>query len=384
MKLAEIPVVLERLRAGPQAWGEVECAFEGQGAAWVDAHARTRRAALMGLQYDRRAEDREVVAHLLQQELRYHAASPFAGLEESLKLVAYLAAELDDDVELAWSMLEAKRTNFDTACGFDVEALFCRGVERTWAMVLASSRPEREAFIEVAGNGHGAPRCTQDEVDAWWEQQRAWFPPRWEDEGPLARLGLCFELGDLEAGEALLRQWQANALAGVQPGTAAERKVLEQARSWWRDFQRPDEAAQAQARIDALLPEDAWERASSLQTAVKTYAAAGWIAEGLARLAPLQAALDGVEHWHELGLGRQAAEVAVDLALAALHAKHDVAGAEQAFAWAEGIVAAGIEPPLVLLEKLHDAATRLGLADRARSYTTLAQAERERIDRLLA
>lgn len=379
MKLAEIPVVLERLRAGPMAWGEVECAFEGEGAAWVDAHARARRAALVGLQYDRRAEDRELVMHLLRQELRYHAASPFAGLEESLKLVAYLAAELDDDVELAWLMLAAKRTNFDTACGFDVEALFCRGVERTWAMVLASQRPEREAFIEVAGDGSGAPRCTQQDVDAWWEQQRAWFPRRWEDEGVLARLGLCVELGDLEAGEALLRQWQADALAGVQPGSPAERNGLEQARSWWRDLQRPDEAARAQTRIDTLLPDDPWERASALETAVKTYAAAGWIAEGLTRLAPLRAALDGVERWQDFGLGRHAAEVAVDLALAALQAKGEVADAEQAFGWAEGIVAAGIVPTLVLLEKLIDASTRLGLDDRVQRYAALAQAERERI-----
>lgn len=380
MKLAEIPLVLARLRAGPQAWGEVECAFEGEGAAWVDAHARARRAALVGLQYDRRAEDRELVAHLLAQELRYHAASPFAGLEESLKLVAYLAAELDHDVELAWSMLEAKRTNFDTACGFDVEALFCHGVERTWAMVLASSRPEREAFIEEAGDGSGAPRCTQAEVDTWWEQQRAWFPPRWEDESTPARLGLCFELGDLEAGEALLRQWQADALTGVEPGSTAERDVLEQARSWWRDFQRPDEAAKVQARLDARLPEDPWERASALRAAVQTYAHAGRIAPGLSRLAPLRSTLERVERWQDCGLGRQVAEAAASLAFAA----KDDGEAAQAFAWAEWAVAEGIDTNLVLLETMLAVAARLGLDDRAQAYTALAQAERERIDRLLA
>mgnify|MGYP000620859820 CR=1 FL=1 len=61
MELADVPRVLERLRTGPAAWGEVTCAFEGEGTAWRDAHATTRRAALLGLQYDRRPEDRELV-----------------------------------------------------------------------------------------------------------------------------------------------------------------------------------------------------------------------------------------------------------------------------------------------------------------------------------
>lgn len=29
MELADVPRVLERLRTGPAAWGEVTCAFEG-------------------------------------------------------------------------------------------------------------------------------------------------------------------------------------------------------------------------------------------------------------------------------------------------------------------------------------------------------------------
>lgn len=375
VKLSEIPRVLERLRRGPAAWGEVTCAFEGEGMAWRDAHATTRRAALQALQYDRRPEDRELVVHLLAQEMRWAQESPFQGNPESLRLAAFLAASLGD-VSLAWLLFEAKRANFDTACGFDVEALFCCGVERTWVMVLAAERPEREAFIELAGDG-GEPRCTQDEVDAWWERQRRDFPARWEDEAPLAKLTLCVDLGDLDAGAEILRAWQAEALARAEPGSADERQTLEQARYWWSDLQRPDEAATIQLRLDERLPEPAWDRASALERAVTIYAAAGWVRTGLDRLAPLRAALRQVEGWTEVGLGRMAAEVAVDLGLAG-HA--DPQAAAQAFAWAEQIVSEGIGTSLVLLEKLRALAEQLGQAERAAHYDALARAERERID----
>jgi hypothetical protein len=375
MKLAEIPLVLQRLRAGPAAWAEVTCAFAGEGETWRDATVEARHAALVALQYDRRPEDRELIVHLLQQELLEHRHSPFGGLDDSLRLAAFLAATLDD-VELAWLMMEVKRANFDTGCGFDVEALFCCGVERTWAMVQASQRPEREAFIEIASDGDGEPRCTQEDVDRWWEQQRRDFPERWEDESVFAKLGLCVDLGDLEAGVELLGTWQAAELARVEPGSAAERHVLEQARSWWKDLRRPDEAARAQLRIDQQLPEDPWERASALSRAVESYAAAGWIEQGLERLALLRVALGQVARWQEFGLGRNAAVIAADVALAA---GDDLQAAAQAFDWAEGIVADGIGRTLVLLEKLHEAAMRLGRRDRAAYYATLAEAERERI-----
>jgi hypothetical protein len=375
MKLAEIPLVLQRLRAGPQAWGEVTCAFEGEGETWRDAHVEARQAALVALQYDRRPEDRALIVHLLEQELREHEQSPFGGLDDSLRLAAFLAATLDD-VSLAWLMLGVKQANFDTGCGFDVDALFSCGVERTWAMVQASERPEREAFIALVSDEDGGPRCTQDDVDRWWAQQRRDFPARWEDESLYAKLGLCVTLGDREAGVELLATWQAAALAKVEPGTAAERRVLEEARGWWRDLRRPDQAATLQTRIDAQLPEDPWERASALSRAVETYTAARWIEQGLALLAPLRAALGQVARWQDVGLGRNAAVIAAELALAA---SDDPQAAARAFDWAEGIVADGIGTTLVLLEKLHEAATRLGRHDRATHYGALAEAERARI-----
>ncbi|MCX4244181.1 hypothetical protein [Paraliomyxa miuraensis] len=379
MKLAEIPLVLQRLRTGPAAWDEVACAFEGEGATWRDAHARARYAVLLGLQYDRRPEDRELVVHLLDQEVRYAQQSPFQGNADSLRLAAFLAATLDD-VSLSWLLLEAKRANFDTACGFDVETLFACGVARTWAMVLASDRPERDAFIELAGNGN-EPRCTQDEVDAWWKRQHRDFPARWEDEPALARLGICIDLGDLEAGAEILHAWQSEELGRAEPGSATERQVLEQARYWWSELGNTEDAAKAQAKLDEQLPELVWDRASALERAVKIYAAAGWVHAGLERLTPLREALLQVEGFEQVGLGRMAVEVAVDLGLAA-HA--DPQGAAQAFAWAEQLLSHGVGTSLVLLEKLCALATRLGHGERAGHYDALARTERERIAVLLS
>lgn len=375
MELADVPRVLERLRTGRAAWGEVTCAFEGEGSAWRDAHATARRAALQALQYDRRPADRELVVHLMAEEVRYAQESPFQGNSEALRLAAFLLATLGD-VSHAWLLFEAKRANFDTACGFDVEALFAGGVEPTWAMVLASDRPERAAFMELAGED-GAPRCTQDEVDAWWEQQRRDFPTRWEDEPPLAKLMICTDLGDLDAGAEILRTWMTEELAGVDPGSEAERRVLEHARYWWSELRRADEAARIQEKLDVALPGAAWDRASALERAVKIYAAAGWIDVGLERLGPLRAALVEVESWQGVGLGRMAAEVALDLGLAA---GRDERAAAHAFDWAETLVSEGLGMTLLLLEKLRELAERLGRGERAEHYDALARAERERID----
>lgn len=375
MELADVPRVLERLRTGPAAWGEVTCAFEGEGTAWRDAHATARRAALLGLQYDRRPEDRELVVHIMAEEVRYAQESPFQGNSEGLRLAAFLVATLGE-VSLAWLLFEAKRANFDTACGFDVEALFACGVEPTWAMVLASDRPERAAFMKLAGD-EGAPRCTQDEVDAWWEQQHRDFPTRWEDEAPLAKLMICTDLGDLDAGAEILRAWVSGALAGAEPGSKAEREVLEHARYWWSELRRPDEAARIQQKLDEALPEAAWDRASALERAVKIYAAAGWIDAGIERLAPLRTALVEVDGWQGVGLGRMAAEVALDLGLAE---RADLRAAAQAFAWAETLVSEGLGMTLLLLEKLRELAARLGRGERVGHYEALARAERARID----
>ena len=185
----------------------------------------------------------------------------------------------------------------------------------------------------------------------------------------------CVTLEDFELGAELLQGWLATELAQVGPGTAAERRVFEEVRRWWNDLQCPEQAARMQLRIDTQLPADPWERASALSRAVETYTAAGWIDQGLAHLAPLRAALDQVTRWQDVGLGRNAAVLAADLALAATTDLQ----ARPALDWAETIVADGIGLPLALLEKLHRAATRLGRDDRAAHYGQLAETERARI-----
>ena len=190
MRLADIPRVLQRLRADPQAWGEVACAVVGSGKTWRDVHGQARHAALVALQYDRQREDRALIVHLLEQELLAQTQSPFGGMGDSLRLAAFLAATLND-LQLAWVMLAVKRANCDTGCGFEVEALFSGGVEQTWAMVLASERPDREAFIAIAANEDGQPLCSQADVDHWSRQQHQYFPPSWEQESIAAKLSLC-------------------------------------------------------------------------------------------------------------------------------------------------------------------------------------------------
>jgi hypothetical protein len=99
-----------------------------------DQHARFRVAVLGELQKTLSPGDRSLLRFLLEQEIAYHESE--WGIFESIRLCGFLLSVLAhvDDVRLLW---EAKTTNFDTMCGFDVQFLVGAGVAPTLSYLQA-------------------------------------------------------------------------------------------------------------------------------------------------------------------------------------------------------------------------------------------------------
>jgi len=345
MKLAEVPLLLARMRADRAAWSELAYRSrpDDEDVEWPDEDMnwRVRRACLLGLQHDRRSDDRDLISYLLDQEICARRASDGCG--SSLEAAIFFVAEFEDP-SIAWRIRSAKYANQDTRCTIDLEALYCCGVERTLTMLATSECPERDDFL---------PAPQQDEVDAWWARQRDCFPRRWEDEPD--KVGTCEEIGDLEAAADYLRQQLAEDLAAVEPGSSEEQKRLVGARYEWRSLGRADEAAKLQTRIDEFLPEDPWDRASALRDALQVYTAAGQFQEAASKVEPLLIALMQVDCWRDVGLGRMSADAMADLAIAT----PDEATAARVFTILEAMIADGLKPAPILHEKLAALAARL-------------------------
>jgi|GEM_PF-2731522 len=348
MKLTAVPLLLSRMRADSGSWSELAYKpwpdyEDRRDWEYWDVNWQARRACLLGLQLDRRPDDRDLILYLLDQEICSQEAS-VSGCGSSLHPAILFAAEFDDP-SIAWRIRSAKYANQDTACSIDVQALYCCGVERTLAMLAASDRPESNDF---------PPAPIQAHVDEWWMRQRSNYPSRWEDEPD--KIGTCEEIGDIEAAADYLRQELAETLPTVDAGGAEERDLLVSARRQWGWLGRPDEAAKLQAGIDAFLPEEPWDRASALRDALEVYVAAGQFQEAASKVDPLWAALRQVDSWREVGLGRLSAGAVADLALAT----PDEAMAVHAFSVLEEMMAGGLKEPPVLREKLATLAERFG------------------------
>ncbi|GHO45614.1 hypothetical protein [Ktedonospora formicarum] len=95
-----------------------------------DQNAPFRLSVLEALHETLTPADRILVRFILEQEIIYH--EQFAGMSDSLRLCGFLLSLLArlDDVRLLW---EAKITNFDTMCGFDIQLLVGAGVSATLA-----------------------------------------------------------------------------------------------------------------------------------------------------------------------------------------------------------------------------------------------------------
>lgn len=366
--------LLAQCRVDPTARTTVDCGDAGDGdGQWRDPNAERRYAILLALQYDLRPEDVSLVRHLVEQEALRHEREPFQGLYSALRLAGYLLASYRM-VEHVWVFAQAKRANFDTFLGFDLEYLVSAGIEPTLAHVRAAeSHPLRTQVEEWLVRDGAQCVFTEEDMTGWWRQQIACYPADEANEDPEARLDQALELNDLEEAQRWLAIW-----ANTPPRTARDLQKLawycEQVQDW-------DGAVSAAAESLAMDDLDAFRRGHwQLQVASYCRRAGrpedGWQAFRVARETLLQ-----IAEWWRVGLGRAALEEALLLAETLPQASDD---ARKAYGWASEQLTRRGAATLHLLELAATVAAHRGEEDDTARFRKRAARERQRIDRELA
>ncbi|MFI5530191.1 hypothetical protein ACIA8O_16760 [Kitasatospora sp. NPDC051853] len=361
---------LGRMRESSAAWQELryEPAVGDDGSGY-DRNAVRRARVLWALQYDRGPGDVELVRWLAGQEAQCRRGVPSQGLGDETTLAGLLLAEyrVVEDVWLHW---EIKRANFDTWCGYDVQALCAAGVEATLAHVRAGEHPERDALVERLLGEDGKPWLSEQEVARWFGAMRSRFPADPAGEDPLTLVERARMTGDHGLARELLDAWAA--------GQERDEDTLGELRSWLADFGAFAEAAQAR-RESLVFAVGARDRASAWLDLAELERLAGHHPAGWEALTECRRALAEVDGWREVGLGRMYVAELFLLAGAA-----EPALAAEVFTEADRQAAEVAGLSLVALRAAVAAAAHVGDRTGEEHYRALAAHERRSIDGLLA
>ncbi|MFJ8043546.1 hypothetical protein ACIRBX_23910 [Kitasatospora sp. NPDC096147] len=361
---------LTRMRGSADAWPETayERATDPEGYAY-DRNAVRRAQVLWALQYDRRPEDLELVRWLAGQEAVCRREAPFQGLGEEATLAGLLLAEFRR-VEDVWLHWEIKRANFDTWCGYDLQALCAAGVAATLDHVRAGGHPKRDDLLARLLREDGEPWLSEEEVARWFEHARSSFPADPAEEDTFTLVERARLTGDTARARALLDTWAAGQ---GDPGEPYDAATLGELRYWLAELGDFAGAARAEREALALAP-SAGDRTSGLLRLARLERQAGdhpasWVALTDYRLGQTAAALS-TEHLPDR-------EYVEELFRLAEVAEPGIAGA--AFAEADRQVAALPSVYLALLRSAVAAATNIGDRDRAAHYAALAKLEEQRV-----
>jgi hypothetical protein len=336
---------------------------EQRGRPFVDEGRRARARLLGALQYDRRAEDAPLLRALFDAEV---TAEEEDDGGPALRRAAFLVARLRDAADLH-RFVRAKTASFDTSCGFERAYLFSAGIDAALVALGALEEPARGRARDLMLH-EGAALVSPEDLEAWWADQEAAYPARWQEESVHALLELALEweegtwasslLDVLEHGEGPAYTSSAAHLRGVLGQHAAAAAL------WGQLVER---ATRAEERSRALR-----KQAGSLLAAGQPDAAAAVVVDAIE---PTCEEPD----WRRLGSGRMlvsegfaiAVEMACGPSATALVRRFDRLAGELASA------------PLELLERAASATARHGLPERAEHYRVVAAVERERIGALL-
>ncbi|WP_439656510.1 hypothetical protein ACSHWB_29350 [Lentzea sp. HUAS TT2] len=282
---------LARMRESEAAWLELRYEEAGEG---DDLNEVPRAKVLWALQYDRRPEDLPLLRFLAEQEALCRRNAPFQGVGEQTQLAGFLLAE-HQEVEDVWRQYEIKCANFDTWCGYDQEHVFAAGAEATVEHVRASDHPDRDDVLEFL-----LDRAVDDEdVREWLESRREWFPLDPADEDPLTWVERAKLVGERDLARAELDRWAL--------GRSRDISTLNQLRYQLADLGAFAEAAITQREALGHAESD-WDRAFGWQLLARLERQAGDHRAAWDALNECGAALEGVDGWREVGLGRQHVE----------------------------------------------------------------------------
>lgn len=301
--------LLRWMREDRDAWRELAPVIAKNAEDDEEDRSEVERLQLAwALQYEGEAGDAELARYALQQEIAWRKVSPFQGIGETLEILAWLVAK-ERRVEDVWTMIGAKRANFDTSCGFDLQHLVAGGVAATLAHVRGSERPEaeRKRVLEtLLGEGETCP-IDEAEVSEWMERQAAGYPRAPADEPLELWIDRAIAVGAKQLAVQLLEEWSAS--------DSCERDSSFLSGLAYRYAELGEHDREATVRDELLLTlSSPFERAGErCRVAAAARKARQW-----AR------ALDHLDHaallhrprapWRELGLGRELVHEAFELA----------------------------------------------------------------------
>lgn len=173
-----------------------------------DEHAVKRNQLLLAMQYDRNPGDLHLLKDMMQQEITMHENAPFQGIESSLRLVAWLLAKYRLP-ENAWLFIKAKRSNFDTHCGFDYEYIVSAGIEETYAYVDNTEHELKELFYEYVGPSVNECYINKEELSNWYRMLDGWYKEEPVFDDIDEEITLAYELRETEVLKEKVAEWKA-------------------------------------------------------------------------------------------------------------------------------------------------------------------------------
>lgn len=286
---------LARMRESAAAWQELEyrCAKDSEDLDH-DVNEVRRAMVLWALQYDRRPEDLPLLRFLAEQEALCRRNAPLQGLGEQAELAGFLLAE-HRQAEDVWRQYAIKRANFDTSCGYDREYVVAAGVRATLELVRASDHPERDEVLQFLSETD----LDDDDLREWAAGKREWFPEDPADEDALTWVERAKLAGEQELARAELDLWALD-----RPRDA---RTLNQLRYELASLGAFAEAAQAQ-RESLEFAETDWDRAFGWRNLAELERQAGHHREAWDALRECRKALENVDRWRTVGLGRHYVE----------------------------------------------------------------------------
>ena len=328
--------------------------------------AEDRALLLLALQYDHQPGDAALLRLLLDAEIEAHRHADFQGLEEELRLAAWLVAGLRDPADV-FRMWRAKHANFDTGCGLDGEHLAAAGVARTVEYLRTNDDPRAADILADL-----AERDLDEEAIAGWHAALAdWFPASEADESPLTLLERALRFAPEQAPHRL-ELW----LASEEPGDRTLADLCQYSLQLG-DYERA--IAAARQRIDITGDGD-------LVVGLHEQLGATLIAAGRlddAEAALMRAATLAAARVRSAWQQRCSLEKWLDLAEAAAPREAARPLARRAFARADHLLTAGFGHCFTNLDRLTTCARVLG-EEAANRLAGLRDAERRRIDRIEA
>ena len=333
---------LQAIRQGQQSldaylFAPVTTADGGQ----YDAHEAKRYRLLLALQCDRAADDKALLEPLLQAEIERHRMEAFQGLYPTLELACSLLARYQDTRHLPL-FINAKRANFDTHCGLDVEYLASAGIAQSYAAAALLDGELREAFCDYLGTKPEQCKISEQDLEQWRARQKRRYPEEIVFRNLGAEIEFLLELGERERAQAKINEWHSSSFEPTAEGWS-------QWLSWQRSLNCLGGMIEAQQALLALETQD-WNKGSWLKELVGLHLQNGDLTQALSCTEALQSLKHHFKDWRGLGMGRFIAEHYLDFVLAAKESHPDAAA--QVYAWAKSLTMGMKNMHWNLLEKL--------------------------------